>query len=729
MRKTCLLLFFFASHSAFAQKDPLPAKTLDSLIISTSNRLNHTPYLAPVDGMYLLSGKKTNNILPDAAKGNLPGNVSRTIFAEVPGITLWEMSGNGAQVNIGSRGTDTHRSIEMNMRQNGYNINSDAFGYPEAHYSPPVQGVQRIELVRGSAALQFGPQFGGMLNYVMKEADSTRTFSLESEQTVGSFRFFNSFTAVGARKGKWSFYGYYDNRSGDGWRKAAFSYHAYYASARYAFSEKGSLTLQFSGMDYREQIAGGLTDAQFGQNPRTSLRTRNFFSPFITIPALIFHYKFTPQTRLDITAHYLNGERNSVQFLNTPNIPDTVNTSIGSYNPRQVDRDYYSGFTTEARVLHQYTLGRTKNTLAGGLRFFEQDTRRKQKGTGTTGNDFDLSLTKPYGIDLRLHTTNYAAFAENTFRLTNQLSVTPGVRYEVIHTDMSGVIINASVPVHYTGKRSFPLFGTGVQYQATKNTEAYGNISQAYRPFLYANVTPADRIDLIDPDLKDSKGYDVDLGYRGSLKDIVKFDVSGFYLFYGNRVGQLTLQNSSAQNYLYTTNIGDAVSKGVEAYVSFSFARLLLPYYSGGPVYKLRLFNTFSYTHARYINGQLNKAGVNASLKGNWVEGIPEWTNRTGLAWQQKALVAQLLFTYVGKSYSDANNTVFNPTGATGIVPSYHLWDVSADWKFSKMLSLSGGINNLANEKYFTRRINMYPGPGILPADGRSYYVTLGLRL
>jgi Fe(3+) dicitrate transport protein len=720
-----LILLF---HQNIQGQDTSAVKVLDSVMITASLRLNHTPYLKSVEGMNIYASKKTNTIFFDPSKANLAANVTRTALAQFPGITVWEMSGSGTQVNLGTRGTDAHRSIEMNMRQNGYNINSDVFGYPEAHYTPPMQGIQKIELVRGSAALAFGPQFGGMFNYVMKEGDSTKTISIESQQTAGSYKFFNSFNAVGGRSGKWSYYGYFDYRSGDGWRhNAAFLYHAYYLNLAYAFSSKGSIALQFSRMDYREQIAGGLTDAQFEENPQSSLRSRNFFSPVINIPAVIFNYQFAPHTKINITSHFLSGERNSVQFLNPPNIPDTVNTSIGSYNPRQVDRDYYSGFTTEVRLLHNYVLGRTNNTITGGLRYFDQTTKRRQKGIGTTGNDFDLSLVKSYGIDLRLHSTNYAAFVENVFQV-NKLSIVPGMRYEVIDTKMSGVINNATVPVSYSSKRSFPLFGSGLQYALSKSSELYGNISQAYRPFLYANVTPADRIDVVDPDLKDSKGYDVDLGYRGGVKDILKFDINGFYLFYGNRVGQLTLKDQNGTSYLYTTNIGDALSQGIEAYISVSFARLILPEYAGN-LYKLRLFNSLSYTHARYLNGQINKGGINTSLEGNSVEGVAEWTNRTGLAWQHRTFLTQLLHTYVGKCFSDANNTTFNPTGGTGIVPAYNLWDFSFEWRFFKHYSLSGAINNIADSKYFTRRINMYPGPGILPGDGRSFYISLGLTL
>jgi len=182
-----------------------------------------------------------------------------------------------------------------------------------------------------------------------------------------------------------------------------------------------------------------------------------------------------------------------------PDIADTINKTLGTYNPRQVDRDYYSSFTTEARLLHTYRAGNMDATFTGGIRYSNGSTRRKQKGVGTIGSDFDLSLTKPYGIDLHLHTNNYAVFAENLFHLTRQFSVTPGVRYEVIDSKLNGVINNASFPVSYTGKRNFPLFGLGLQYQASSTTQFYSNISQAYRPYLYASITPADQVGVIDP--------------------------------------------------------------------------------------------------------------------------------------------------------------------------------------------------------------------------------------
>jgi Fe(3+) dicitrate transport protein len=732
MKIQILLLIVLTSIHSIAQdnnqqEDTLTNKISDSVIVSTYINNAKVKYLPDVAGTSIYAGKKTNIIYLDPTRVNLAQNMTRTAFAKIPGVTMWDMDGAGLQVNVGSRGTDSHRSIEMNMRQNGYNINSDIFGYPEDHYTPPFQAIQQVQLVRGSAALQFGSQFGGMMNYVMKEGDSTKPIAIESEQTTGSNNFFNSYNAIGGTKGKLNYYAYYDYRNGDGWRSnAAFNYHAYYLNLNYRFNAKMSLGVQFSRMDYVQQIAGGLTDAQFHQNSKQSFRSRNFFNPEINIPALLFKYDISSNTHLEIKANALFGQRNSVQFIASPTVSDTLNTSIGSYNPRQADRDYYAGFTTEARLLNNYKIGKMKSVLATGIRFSNETTKRRQKGVGTTGNNFDLTLVKPYGIDLRFNTLNYAVFGENIIQLSNRFSITPGVRYEIINSDLKGKINNASADVAYTGKRNFPLFGAGLQYQLNKISQLYGNISQAYRPFLYANVTPADRIDVIDPDLKDSKGYDIDLGYRGHYRDMFNFDINGFYLFYGNRVGLISQVKQDATKYLLTTNIGDAVTKGAEVYLELSLLKSITKRQT---LDDIRIFNSLSYNHARYTKGTLNRSGTNINVTGNHVENVPDWMNKTGLTLQHNHFTTTFQYSYTSKSFNDAFNTPVSADGITGLIPAYQVWDWSMNLQFAKAYHLSAGINNFANEKYFNRRITYYPGPGILPADGRTFYISIGFKL
>lgn len=310
------------------------------------------------------------------------------------------------------------------------------------------------------------------------------------------------------------------------------------------------------------------------------------------------------------------------------------------------------------------------------------------------------------------------------FRITKDFSVTPGFRFEDIQTNMTGVILNRTFPVSYKQDRTFPIFGTGLQYQLTENSQLYGNISQAYRPFLYANVTPADQLGVINPNLKDSRGYSVDLGYRGNAGTVLRYDLDAYYVYYGNRVGTLTETNASSQTYLYTTNIGNAVAKGVETYLSIS----LLRSFNGSSASDIQVFNALSYDHARYISGSISQGTTNISLVGNYAEGTPDWIERGGVTYLDRHISTTVQYSYVSKTFSDANNTAFNPTGASGLVPAYHVFDWAFNYSFLAKYHLLANINNLFNAKYFTRRINMYPGPGILPADGRTFSVGFGVK-
>ncbi|MBN8837994.1 MAG: TonB-dependent receptor [Sphingobacteriia bacterium] len=727
----CAFIFvslFFESKAQFFKKlnnDTVFNKKVDTITVYT--RLNKENYTLPnTEGANIYSGKKTNYIEVNQLNANLSQALTRQIFAKIPGLTTWDMDGAGTQINIGSRGTDSHRSIEMNMRQNGYNTNSDMFGYPEDHYTPPMQAIQSIQLIRGSAALQYGSQFGGMMNYVMKSGDALQSPTLEIDQTAGSNNFFNAYFSLGGTKDKLSYYSYFDYKHGDGWRSnSIFNYHAYYADLKYSFSKKINIAFQFSRMAYVQQIAGGLTDDQFQKNNCQSFRSRNYFNPEINIPAIIFKYTLSAYTQLQITSHFLFGQRNSVQFINNPNILDTFNTSISSYNPRQVDRDYYQGLTIETRLLHQYKFAKQISSLAAGVRLFDEITRRRQKGIGTTGSDFDLTIINPYAINLNFRTVNAALFAENLFQISSKVSITPGIRYEFIRSEMSG-FITGNINEYYLTNRNLLLTGIGIQYTQKGNNQLYANISQEYRPNLYATYTPSGQVDSIDTNLKDSKGYDIDLGYRGSIGNLARFDINFFYVFYGNRTGLISINTPTSPVNLLTTNIGDAVSKGFEAFIEFSFAKWLNLNKKNNDIL---IFNSLSYTHGRYTNAIINKSGSNISLSGNYIENTPEWNNKIGLNVIFKKINTSLQYTYVSKYYNDALNTIYSSNGVIGVIPSYKLFDLTCSFSFNSNCSLGGGINNLLNEKYFSRRITMYPGPGILPADGRTYYITLKLKV
>lgn len=711
---------------------------LNTVVISP---VQQSPERMPeTKGNVIFSGKKNEVIKLSQITANLTTNNAREVFSRIPGVTVWENEGSGIQINVGVRGLSPNRSWELNTRQNGYDISSDVFGYPEAYYNPPLEAVESLELIRGGASLQFGPQFGGMLNYVLKR-ETKKEFSFETQNTTGSYNLMSSYNAIGGKVGKFSYYAYNHSRSADGWREnSQYKVRNSHVFLEYAFTEKTKLSAEYTNMDYQMQQAGGLTDEQFNNNPRQSFRERNWFSTPWNVFALNFDTKINDKFSSNTKLFGLIAERNSVGFTATPNNPDAINLATNDYDNRRVDRDSYQNFGMENRNLYRYKLGNIENNLAFGIRLYKANTNRKQNGLGTTGSDFNLNIDGKYQRDLDFNTKNVALFFENQFKLTENFSATPGMRYEYINSTGSGrfgIISGNDVPFEEKEiSRSKPLFGLGLEYKLG-TTNIYANITQAYRPVLFSDITPPAVTDQIDPNLKDASGFNADLGYRGTFKNYLNFDFSLFYLSYNNRIGgvrQFVNNDPTEGTFLYRTNLGETINKGVEGFANLNVTRFFEVENRFG---NIDLFATISFIDSRYTDFKIYSASGTApnvvitesNLKGNRVENAPRYIHNFGLGWNKNNFSATLQYKMSGKIYTDANNTTTpSANGVTGLLDEYHVLDLSAEYKFLKNYNLRGGINNLTDEMYATRRAGGYPGPGILPGEGRTFFLSIGAK-
>ena len=712
-----------------AQKDSIKSQneaavTLKNVVVTP---MQQSPERQPeIKGTVLFSGKKNEVLKLSSITANLTTNNAREIFSRVPGVTVWENDGSGIQINIGVRGLSPNRSWELNTRQNGYDISSDVFGYPEAYYNPPLEAVETIELVRGGASLQFGPQFGGMVNYVLKREDK-KAFTFETQNTVGSYNLMSSYNAIGGKINKFSYYAYNHSRSADGWRdNGKYKVRNSHVFLEYAFTENTKLSAEYTNMDYAMQQSGGLTDAQFKANARQSFRERNWLGTPWNLLALNFDTKINERLRSNTKVFGLLGERNSVGFVKTPNNADAISTATNDYENRRVDRDFYKNYGIENRNIYQYNIGKTQNNLAFGARYYTAETQRQQQGNGTTRSDFDLSIEGKYLRDLTFTTENIALFVENQFKVTPKFSVTPGVRYEYISSNGSGrfgVSSGSDVPFeNKTITRNQPLFGIGMEYKMG-TTNVYANITQAYRPVLFSDITPPAVTVVIDPNLKDASGYNADLGYRGTFKNYLNFDFSLFYLSYNNRIG-----NISQGTFIYRTNLGETVNKGIEGFVNLNVTRL----FDVDALYgTIDVFATVSFIDSRYTDFEVNPtSGTVANLAGKRVENAPRYIHNFGVSWNKNQFSTTLQYKTSGRVFTDANNTTTpSATGVIGLLEGYNVMDLSAEYKFLKNYNLRAGINNLIDETYATRRAGGYPGPGILPGEGRTFFISVGAKL
>jgi Fe(3+) dicitrate transport protein len=682
--------------------------------------------LPEIVGTNIYAGKKNALIVLDNVQGNVVTNTMRQVLAKVPGIHVWESDPSGIQIGVAARGLSPNRSWEFNVRQNGYDIAADPFGYPEAYYNPQLQAVQRIEIVRGQGSLQYGPQFGGLVNYILRNgSEINKPFEFETQQTIGSNALFNSYNAIGGRTEKLHYYSFFDHRNGDGWRQnSRYFTNAGFGTITYYFTPKFSLSAELMHSHIRSQQAGGLTDVQLQQDAQQSFRSRNWFDIKWTTPALIANWQINENTKWNTKVFATIGDRSSVGYLQSITQKDSINPATGEYNNRLLNIDQYRNYGLESRIITDYRLGKMNNSLSGGIRLYTGTTHRRADGKGTTGTSFDMTVIGNYPRDVEFTSNNAAVFVENIFRISKKLIVIPGIRYEWLEGSASGRNGYTSggaeiILQNITRSRSFVLAGVGAEFHITKKTEFYGNITQAYRPIQFANLQAPPTTDVVDPDLKDAKGYNIDFGYRGKLRDYLQFDVSAYYLQYNNRIGTITV--AGTPSYRLITNVGNSTSKGIESYVEFNPARA----FSKNKKVDLIIFGSYSYTHARYSGNHKD-----ANTKGKKVENAPEHILRSGITGGYKAFLLTAQVSYVGETFSDANNTAI-PTanGNNGLIPSYTITDLTATYKFSKGLNLKAGINNLFDERYFSRRAGGYPGPGALPGDGRTFFISVGANL
>lgn len=696
-----------------------------------------------VENDALFSGKKNEVIRLSSINANVTTNNAREVFSKVPGVSIWENEGSGIQINVGVRGLSPNRSWELNTRQNGYDISSDIFGYPEAYYNPPLEAVEAIQLVRGGASLQFGSQFGGMINYVLKR-ETEKPFTFETQNTLGSYGLMSSYNAIGGTKNKFSYYVYNHYRTGDGWRdNSRYDVRNSHAFFSYKLTANSKLSFEYTNMDYRMQQAGGLTDAQFADNPRQSLRARNWFGTPWNLAALIFESSLSKRLTFNAKLFGLIGERNSVGFTSTPDKPDAIDGTTNDYAKRQVDRDFYKNLGIETRSIYSYKLGKQNQNLAFGARLYRANTTRKQSKNGTTTSDFDIEIDGRFSRDLEFKTDNIAFFAENQFKINNRLSVTPGIRYENIKSSIDGRLgINSNTGnddnvTPESLSRNKILMGIGIEYKLNK-TNFYANFSQAFRPVLFSDITPPTTNDVIDKNLKDADGYNIDFGYRGNLLGWINFDVGYFYLNYNNRIGlirKFVNDDPTQITYQFRTNLGTTIHKGIESFVDLNISKAMKVNQQIGDI---QLFTTLSFIDATYSDFETTSVSGTApaqvvttkNLKGNKVENAPSYIHNFGLSWSYKNFSSTLQNRRTSAVYTDAGNTVTpSANGVTGKLDGYSVYDLSMEYRFLEKYNVRFGINNLDNTIYATRRAGGYPGPGILPNEARTFFLSLGAKI
>ncbi len=676
-------------------------------------------YLPPIRGVQIATG--TNTILEIERQGGAKSTGNpRELFAKVPGLNIWESDGAGIQMGVGGRGLSPNRSANFNTRQNGYDISADALGYPESYYTPPVEALHSIEIIRGSASLQYGTQFGGLMNFVLRDPPLNTALEITTRQTVGNYGYFGSFNRIAGTKGRFEYQAYYQLKTGNGYRpNSAFTQHQVFAQLGYHLNDKHRIRLEYTHMAYLAKQPGGLTDQQFEADARASYRSRNWFKVDWNVLALHYDWEIKKNKRFNLRAFGMLSDRYSLGYLGKINTVDPM-------GKRDLIAGEFKNAGVEARYLQEYEIGKKiRGGVLIGARSYVGYTQNAQ-GLASAGSDADFKFQNPGEPELSDYSfpsQNLAGFIENILFIGERFTMNAGFRFEYIRSEANGYYKKYAIALNQDTigifkiseqnqvPRTVPLAGIGGSFKTGKRSSLYTNYCMNYRAINFNDIRVANANVLIDTLIKDEYGSTTELGWRGFALPYLYIDVALFHLFYGDKIGLAPEGDKKIR-----TNIGDAVNYGIEFFGEFDFIRAFRDSSKiGGSV-----FINASYIQATYVRSR------EKNYVGNQVEYVSPVLIRGGLKIRSKNWQFQTQASYNSAQFSDASNAI-EPSGdaVIGEIPAYFVVDLSARYSFKYGLQLELGVNNLLNNQYYTRRATAYPGPGILPSDGITIYGTL----
>ena len=707
-------------------------ENLDEIeIIIRNEKIFSLQRLNAVEGTSIFEGKKSEVVLVDQSMANLASNNSRQIYSQVAGLNIFQNDDAGLQLNIGGRGLDPNRTSNFNTRQNGYDISADVLGYPESYYTPPSEGLSNIQIVRGAASLQYGTQFGGLVNFVMKEPKKNQRQEIITRNSIGSNNLYTNFTSYKGSKNKFRYYAYFNFKQGDGFRdNSYFNSKNFFLKTIYDINEESKLSFDLTYFTYLTQQAGGLNDQMFSNNPFQSNRARNWFNVDWLLYNMRYEHEFDTKKSLSISLFGLNAVRNALGFR--VNRVDQVDSN----GPRDLISGDFNNFGLEAKFLNHYKLFNKESIFVLGSKlYYATNYSRQGPGSDLSDADFDFyNDTFPaYSnqSNYKYPNKNISVFGENIININDGLTITPGFRLEYINTQARGqferIILDAAQNViqHDTilenrkNERLFLLTGVGISQKLDNDIELYANYSQNYRSVTFADISTVNPAYAIDPEISDEEGYTIDLGLRGNYDNFFSFDANIFHLAYNNRIGFVQRLFDDGNVKAYRTNTGDANIYGLESLLDINLKKVL-------QLNSAYIFNTFlnlSIIESNYIKS--DEPGV----EGKEVEFVPKYNIKYGIKFGYKNFTTYLQYSYLASQFSDSSNSVeSNLSGVIGQIPAYDILDLSMNYKLGK-IKFETGVNNILNTFYFTRRATGYPGPGIIPSPPRNYYLTLQYKL
>jgi Fe(3+) dicitrate transport protein len=637
------------------------------------------------------------------------------VLRKASGIHVREEEGFSLRPNIGVRGLNPTRSSRVLLLEDGIPLTYAPYGDNASYYHPPVERFERIELLKGSGQIAYGPMtVGGVINYVTPAPPGRPRGSIVT--SAGTRGALNARGDWGTTIGRTGVLVNVMHKQGDGAREHI-STDVNDVNAKAVSRLTGRQVLTVRGSYYAEDsnaTYSGLREDEYRANPRQNPFANDYFYAdrygASATHAFTLGEGLVATTNLYLSSfrrHWWRQSSNSSQRPNDASDPRcggmaNLDTSCG--NEGRLRR--YVVWGIEPRLRAAKVFARLKSETEAGVRFHFEDQERRQENGDTPAARSGLLVE-----DNERRNAAYSGFVQNRF-VVGAWSVTPGVRVERVSYERTNRLAGVSGRTNLTEV----IPGIGAAYSPGAGLTVFAGVHRGFTPPRTEDVINNATGGVVDLDPERSWNYEA--GVRSRLGGALLLDAAFFRMDYENQVIPATLAGGIGAA---LTNAGATLHQGAEATV-----RIESTAFAASPH---NVYARTAYTWlpiARFEGMRFSSVGGlgGTLVTGNRLPYAPEHLLTTGIGYTHATgfdVNAEAVM--IGDQFGDDLNTVEpSADGQRGLLPASTLWNAAVSYPVTRSATVLAGVKNL-----FDRTVIVDRSRGILP--GMPRLVQIGLKV
>lgn len=626
----------------------------------------------------------------------------------IPGVHAVDTEGFGFYPRITIRGIGSDMSKKVLLLEDGAPIALGPYTDPAAYYSPPIERMERIEVLKGSGSLAHGPStIGGAINYITRNPPTTPGGRVKF--SAGSEDYKNLLVEYG---GTWD-----DKmasisvlrKQGDGWRNMPFENTDVVLKAGMAIGDRNFVGIKLTHFDLEANHTYlGLTQREYDADHRQNKAVND--KMYLTRSSFDINHEMD----LGGGATWKN-----LLYWNTAQRDwwregHSQATGVSVMSGRSDGRERkFDVMGLDSRLAMPHQAFGIKNDLDLGLRF-HWEKMHNQRLEGAAGQPavhvIDPTRNNANAIngvredDVR-KADAIALFAQNRFHLSDATTVTPGVRVESYRQQRDIAFWNGTAPNTSTKTRNTEIIpGIGATHKLNAATTLFAGVHKGFAPPRVQDAV-SNTGTAVDLDAERSTNYEI--GVRGKWAK-GNYEATAFRLDFAN---QLVSQTQSGGAGTQLTNAGKTLNQGLELAGDWAMG--------GG----FALLGNYTWLPTAKLNSTRILGGIDRN--GNRLTYAPKHLVNLRLNYEQAGWGANLGVSRVSEQFADLENTVAgSANGRTGILPGYTVWDINGHVQLDKTFKLYGAVRNLFDKKYIASRAP----EGIFPGLGRMAEVGIEAR-